>query len=55
MKNRSKNQEIVFTLSQSISISFSCQVYPKIKDIEKVREIELLQLFLWVQWAEQEQ
>lgn len=53
MKNRSKTQEIVFTLSQSISISFSCQVYPKVKDIEKVREVELLQL--WVQWAEQEQ
>lgn len=52
MKDRSKKQDIVLTLSQSIPVSFSCHVYPKIKDIEKVGEIELLQLFPWVQRVE---
>lgn len=55
MKNRSKKQDIVLTLSLGIPVSFSCHVYPKIKAIEKVREIELLQLFPWVQWVEEEQ
>lgn len=52
MKNRSKKQDIVLTLSQSIPVSFSCHVYPKIKDVKKVREIELLQPFFCVQWVE---
>lgn len=51
MTNRSQKQGIVLTLSQSIP-PLSC--WPKIKD-RKVRETELLQRFLWVQWLEWEQ